>query len=161
MCMQHQRRLSKKDLEHRNLKGDSLKFLTALHHLDYKHHIYDKIGDIHIRRVAARCLDKERSELMWGTCEDDEYKTIARRQRRHRREGYHMSTHLQKEGIPADNNSVERINRWFVSVRSDGGGNRSQKGMDANSVLFTLKATDWINIRSFFDHLIRSAPGGG
>lgn len=58
MCMQHQRRLSKKDLEHRNLKGDSLKFLTALHRLDYKHYMYDNIKDMHTRRIAALCLDK-------------------------------------------------------------------------------------------------------
>ena len=161
MCMQHQRRLSKKCMEHRNLKGDSLEFLTELHRLDYKHYMYDKIEDIHTRRVAARCLDKERSELMWGTYEDDEYNTIARRQKRHYREGYYMSTHLYNKDVSVDNNGVERVNRRFVSVRNDGGGNRSQKGMDANSVLFTLKATDWINKRSFFDHLVRSASGDG
>ena len=38
MCMQHQRRLSKKDLIHKNLKGDPLSFVTALRHLDYMHY---------------------------------------------------------------------------------------------------------------------------
>lgn len=98
---------------------------------------------------------------MGGTYEDDEYNTIAKRQKRHRREGYYMSTHLYNKDVSVDSNSVEQVNRRFVSVRNDGGGNRGQKGMDANSVLFTLKATDWINKRSFFDHLVRSASGDG
>ena len=72
-----------------------------------------------------------------------------------------MSTHLQKEGVPVDNNGVERVNRRFVSVRNDGGGNRSQTGMDANSVLFTLTATNWINKRSFFDHVVKPVSGDG
>ena len=54
---------------------------------------------------------------------------------------------------------MERINRLLKSIRDDGGGNRTQKGMDDNSILFTIMATGWINGASFFDHLIRSATG--
>lgn len=64
-------------------------------------------------------------------------------------------------GVGPDNNGVERVNRGFVAVRSDGGGNRTQSGMDANSVLFTVMATDWINKKSLFEHLMRSASGDG
>ena len=164
MCMQHQRRLSKKDLIHRSLKGDPLKFVTALHRLDYKHHTYDKIEDPHTRMVAARCLEKERSELMHGEYHDDEDGTIARRQKRHRREGWFMTPHLYQKktsGVLPDSNGVERVNRRFAAVRSDGGGNRTQSGMDANSIPFPIMATDWINGNSLFDHLARSASGDG
>ena len=164
MCMQHQRRLSKKDIVHRSLKGDPLKFLTSLRRLDYKHHVYDKIKDSRTRMVAARCLEKERSELMHGEYRDDKEGTIARRQKRHRREGWFMTTHLYQKDIrevAPDNNGVERVNRRFVAVRSDGGGNRTQRGMDANSVLFTVMATDWINGKSLYEHLMRSASGDG
>ena len=160
-CKPHQRRLSKKDLLHRDLKGDPLKFLTDLYHLDCKDLVYDKIEDPHTRRVAARCLEKERSELLNGKYEDDEDGTIAKRQKRHRREGWFMTTHMYKKNVPPDNNGVEQVNRRFVAVRNDGGGNRTQKGMDANSILFTIYATDWINGNSFFDHLVRAASGDG
>ena len=159
LCEQHQRRLSKKDLVHRNPKGDSLKFLTALHRLDSKGHVYAEIEDAHTRMVAARCLEKERSELLNGEYQDDEDGTIAKRKKRHRREGWYITTHLYQKNVPPDNNSVERVNRRFVAVRNDGGGNRTQKGMDANSILFTIYATDWINGKSFFDHLVRAASG--
>ena len=53
--MQHQRRLSKKDIMHLNLKGAPLEFLTALQHLDYKHYVYNKIEDPHNRMAAAGC----------------------------------------------------------------------------------------------------------
>lgn len=42
-----------------------------------------------------------------------------------------------------DSNGIERVNRRFVAVRSDGSGNRAQRGY-ANSVLFTVMSTDWI-----------------
>ena len=64
-------------------------------------------------------------------------------------------------GAAQDSNGVERASRRFVAVRSDGGGNRTQRGMDANSVLFTVMATDWINKKSLFEHLVRSASGDG
>ena len=158
-CMQHQRRLSKKDLKHLNPKGDALEFLTALHRLDYKHHVYNKIEDPHTRMVAARCLEKERSELLRATYADTTEVIITRRMKRHTREGMFMTTHMYREEVDPDNNEVERANRLFKSIRDDGGGNRTQKGMDANSILFTIMATDWINGASFFDHLIRSANG--
>ena len=163
-CEAHQRRLSKKDLKYLNPKGDALEFLTALHRLDYKHYVYDRIVDPHTRMVAARCLEKERSELFHGAYQDDERRTIARYRKRHRREGWFLTTHMyQKEtrGVALDSNGVERVNRRFVAVRSDGGGNRTQSGMDANSILFTIMATDWINGNSLFDHLVRSASGDG
>ena len=164
MCMQHQYRLSKKDLKHTNPKGDVLEFLTALKRLDYKHHMYDGIGDPHTRMVAARCLEKERSGLLHGSHRDDKQRTMARYRKRHRREGRFMTTHMyQKDarGVAQDSNGVERASRRFVAVRSDGGGNRTQRGMDANSVLFTVMATDWINKKSLFEHLVRSASGDG
>ena len=51
-------------------------------------------------------------------------------------------------------------------MRGDGGGNRTEKGMRANSILFTIKLTDKINdrifpMRSFYDHMIRAAPASG
>ena len=57
--------------------------------------------------------------------------------------------------------STKQVNRRFAAVRSDGGRNRTQNGMDANSIIFTIYATGWINGNSFFDHLVRSAPGNG
>ncbi len=161
--MQHQRRLSKKNLLYRNLEAAVKKFLNDLRRLDYLHHVYDKIEGLHARIVAARCLEKMRSELLNAEYEDDEEGSIGMRKKRHRREGYFMTTHMYKkrDGVAADSNGVEQVNRRFVAVRSDGGGNRTQKGMDANSIIFTIYATDWINGNSFFDHLVRSASGDG
>ena len=48
-----------------------------------------------------------------------------------------------------------------MAIRNDGGGNRSADGMKANSVLFTIMATDRINGASFFDHLVRVSSGDG
>ena len=144
-CIPHQRRLSKKDLKHRNLKGDPLTFLKELEHLDYLPHVYDKIDDAHVRQVAARCMEKNRSELLNGQYTDDKDGTIARRKKRHFREGWFMTTHMYKDEVPPDNNGVERVNRQFSAVRGDGGGNRTEKGMKANSILFTVMATCWIN----------------
>ena len=126
--------------------------------------MYDKIEDTHTRMVAARCLEKERSGLMHGEYRDDKRRTIARYRKRHRREGWYTTTHMyqkQTRGVAPDSNGVERVNRRFVAVRSDGGGNRTQRGMDANSVLFTIYATDWINGKSLYEHLVRSASGDG
>ena len=52
------------------------------------------------------------------------------------------------------------MNRKFVAIRSDGGGNRSPKGMEANSILFSAYATDILNGASFFEHVIQSAGYG-
>ena len=51
---------------HRDPKGDSLVFLTALYHLDAMSHVYAKTEDPHTKMVAARCMEKERSELLNG-----------------------------------------------------------------------------------------------
>ena len=48
-----------------------------------------------------------------------------------------------------------------MAIRNDGGGSRSSDGMEANSVLFTIKATDRINGAIFFDHLVRASSGDG
>ena len=164
MCESHQYRLSKKGLKHTNPNGDVLEFLTALNRLDYKHYVYDKIGDLHTRMVAARCLEKERSELLNGPHRDDKQHTIARYGKRHGREGRFTTTHMyQKDtrGMGPDNNGAERASRRFVWVRSDGGVNRTQRGMDTNSILFTILATDWINKKSLFERPAGSASGDG
>ena len=90
---------------------------------------------------------------------DDGQGTIKRYRKRCRREGYYLSTFLRKEGIKSGSNGVERVNRRFVAVRSDGGGNRTQRGIDANSMLFTIMATDWINGKNLYEHLVRSTSG--
>ena len=46
-------------------------------------------------------------------------------------------------------------------MRGDGGGNRTEKRMRANSILFTIKLTDKTNMRSFYDHMIRAASTPG
>ena len=193
MCMWHQHRLCKRDLKYGNLKGDALRFVSTLDRINLNHYRADKISDQHTREVAARCLDKQRSDLLnnpWdakGYPTAEEYpaaddgggpdgggpavdgggpdeasrKTINRYVKRHRREGYFYTTHLYLQGIAPDNNAVERVNRKFVAIRSDGGGNRSADGMEANSVLFTIMATDRINGASFFDHLVRASSGDG
>ena len=68
---------------------------------------------------------------------------------------------LRVPGVPPDNNPVERSNRKVVAARSDGGGNRFGKGMEANSILFTNMVTDWLAGRSFFDHMVLAASGDG
>ena len=64
-------------------------------------------------------------------------------------------------GAPPDNNLVERSNRRVVAARSDGGGNRSEKGMGANSILFTNMITDWLAGKSIFDRMVLAASGYG
>lgn len=161
MCMWHQRRIPKTDLKYKNPKNDVKEFLDEIYRLNAKHYPLNKISDMHTRIVAARCLEKERSCIMNHDWTDDEIGTIARYRKRHYREGFHMTTHMYKPYIPPDNNNIERVNRQFVATRSDGGGNRSPKGMEANSVLFTIWATDWINGVSFFDHVMRASSGDG
>ena len=181
MCMWHQHRLCKRDLKYRNLEGDALRFVSVLYRINLNHYRADKISDQHTREVAARCLDRQRSDLInhpwdaegYPTVEgypavddgsgpdEDSRKTTNRYVKRHRREGYFYTTHLYLQGIAPDNNAVERVNRKFVAIRSDGGGNRSADGMEANSVLFTIMATDRINGASFFDHLVRASSGDG
>ena len=138
MCMEHQRRLPKKDLVYHGPQGDVLEFPTKLYQLNCKHYQYDKIEDLHTREIAARCLQKEYSELFWHPYKDDKDGTIARFRKRYRREGLYLFTHLYKKCVAVNNNDVERLNRTFVSVRSNGDGNRTQKGLDANPILFTI-----------------------
>ena len=181
LCMWHQHRLYKKDLGDGNPKGDALRFVSAMDRITLDHYRADRITDRHTREVAARCLERLRSELVhrpWGgepcgrkgcgpegcgncSLDEDGRKTINRHIKRHRREGYFYTTHLDHPEIGPDNNPVERVNRKFVAIRSDGGGNRSADGMEANSVLFTIMATDRINGTSFFDHLVRASSGDG
>ena len=84
------------------------------------------------------------------------------KKKRLRRKGYNMSTFLHIKGVPPDNNDVERTNRVFVSIKNDGGGdgNRTFRGMEANSILFTLLATGKIRGEIFFDMLCKSYNPG-
>ena len=160
MCVWHQERLVQKDLL-TNPGGDVPTFLGRLSAIHKKIYRASRIKDGHSRIVAARCIDSELRELMSEQFTDDRHGIITRHKKRNPREGYFMTTCLHVDGVNPDNNAVERVNRRFVAIRSDGGGNRSQKGMDANSILFTLLATDRINGNSFFDHLVRSSSGYG
>ena len=159
--MRHRRRLSKTDL--RNLKGDPKKFVTALRRLDYLHHMYDEIEDPRVGIAAAGRLEKTRSELLNAEYGDGGEGAIDKRRKRRPREGHSTTARMYEKpkGVAADNNGAERANQRFAAVRGDGGGNRTQKGMDANSTVFPIYATDWINGDSFFDHLVRSASGDG
>ena len=158
MCVVHQERLAQKDLK-LNPGGDVAEFLAGLSAVHKKIYRAWRIKDPHSRAVSADCIDAELAGLFAAPYKDDKHGTIAKYRKRRYREGYYMTTCLRIPGISPDNNAVERANRRFVSVRNDGGGNRSQKGMDANSVLFTMVATDRVRKKSFFDHLIRSASG--
>lgn len=125
MCGQHEIRLPKKDLKYRNPQGDVLEFLNQLVALIKQYFKADEIEDLHARRVAADCLDESMRQLMKREWEDDSQGTIKRYRKRYRREGYYLSTFLRKKGIKSGSNDVERMNRRFVSIRDDGGGNRS------------------------------------
>ena len=99
----------------------------------------------------------------WTKEEDwagDKEGIINRFKKRWRREGYHMSTFLHIKGVRPDNNDVERTNRVFVSIKNDGGGNRTSRGMEANSTLFTLLATGKIRGEIFFDMLCKACKPG-
>ena len=160
MCVVHQERLVQKDLEW-NPGGDVAEFLAGLSAVHKKIYRAWRVKDPHSRAVSADCIDSEPAGLFAVPYQDDRHGTIAKYRKRRYREGYYMTTCLRIPGISPDNNAVERANRRFVSVRNDGGGNRSRKGMDANSVLFTMLATDRVRRESFFDHLVRSASGDG
>ena len=77
------------------------------------------------------------------------------------RKGLYDHVSSPKRRVPPDNNSCERANRVVVCVRGDGGGNRTGNGMRANSILFTIKLTDKINGRSFYDHMMHAASASG
>ena len=161
MCEQHEIRLPKKDLKYRNPKGDVREFLLQLIALIKRYFEADKIEDPYVRRVAADCLDESMRQLMNADWEDDSQGTINRYRKRYRREGYYLSTFLRKKGVKSGNNDVERMNRKFVSIRDDGGGNRSPEGMEANSILFTVYATSKVINTSFFEEIIRYSSGDG
>ena len=54
---------------------------------------------------------------------------------------------------------IGRVGRKMVAIRNDDGENWSQKGMGANSILFTVMLTDQINGRSFSEHRAACAAG--
>lgn len=161
MCLIHQIRLPKYDIKYRNPKGDVKTFLESLKRTFQNLYHANKIEDAHTRNVAANCFNSQLSDIIHDDYTDDEQLTIGRYRKRWYREGYHMTTSLSIREMPPDNNAIERTNRRFVCIKSDGGGNRSQKGMDANSVLYTIFATDKLNGTDFFEHIIRASSGDG
>ena len=78
--------------------------------------------------MSADCIDAELAGLFAAPYKDDKHGTIAKYRKRRYRAGYYMTTCLRIPGFSPDNNAVERANRRFVSVRNDGGGNRSPEG---------------------------------
>ena len=54
-----------------------------------------------------------------------------------REESRFLTVCLRVPGVQPGNNPIKRSNRKAVAARSDGGGDRSGKGMGANSILFT------------------------
>ncbi len=64
LCMWHRHRLCKKDLKYVSLKGDALRFVSAMDRTTPDHYRADKITNPHPRNVAARCLDRIRSGLI-------------------------------------------------------------------------------------------------
>ena len=55
---------------------------------------------------------------------------MAKHRKRYKRKREYLTTHLRKS-TPIDN--LERTARILVAVKNDGGGNRSEKSMEANS----------------------------
>ena len=151
-------RLVKWDLKYGRLDGETAAFLKEP--LSIHKGIYEAGGDEGIRFAEADRLDAELAALMGRRWEDKDG-NIERYRKRHRRESRFLTVCLLVPGIPSDNNPVERSNRKVVAARSDGGGNRSGKGMEANSILFTNIVTDWLAGRSFFDHMVLAASGDG
>ena len=97
---------------------------------------------------------------MVGTWNDDAEGTIYQYKKRLRREGFYLSTFLYVPGIKPDNNDVEHMNRMLKCILNDGGGNRSERGMHASSVLFSVLATCKLNGTSFYDVLCAAAGDG-
>ena len=179
MCTVHQIRLIKKDIKYnKKLDGEARAFLEALLKIFKKIVEAGKMADREDRIAAADGIDAEIAEL-FGRDYADKSKTASRYAKRYRREAGFYTTHLRDDPpvedepvedesvedeskyMPGNNNPVERVGRKLVAIRSDGGGNRSQKGMDANSILFTVMLTDQINGRSFYEHLARLCGGDG
>ena len=161
MCLAHQIRIPKKDLKYKKLDSETEKFLNDLRAILKGLYSADKTKGVKKRLEAADSFDAQLDCLMNQEYKDDAECNIARYQKRYKREKDFMTTFLRQKGVPPDNNSCERANRVVVCVRGDGGGNRTEKGMRANSILFTIKLTDKINGRSFYDHMIRVASASG
>ena len=141
-----------------NPEGVTKEFLDELLRTYKQYYVVNAIDDPHTRLVASRCLDSKMRQIMndnWNDNWNDngEDKIINKFKKRWRREGYNVSTFLQKPDIPPDNNEIEQMNRRFVSIRSDGAGNRTVAGMECNSTLFTVRATCNLNNVSFYDTL--------
>ena len=153
-------RLVKWDRKYRRPGGETTAFLKEL--LSIHKGIYEasKKADEGIRLAEADRLDAELAALMGRRWEDKDG-NIERYRKRYRGESGFLTVCLRVPGVPPDNNPVERSNRKVVAARSDGGGNRSGKGMEANSILFTNMVTDWLAGKSFFDHMMLVAPGDG
>ena len=161
MCLAHQIRIPKKDLKYKKLDSETTNFLNDLCAILKRLYSADKTKGVKKRLEAADSFDAQLDCLMNREYKDDAECNIARYQKRYKREKDFMTTFLRQKGVPPDNNSCERANRVVVCVRGDGGGNRTEKGMRANSILFTIKLTDKINGRSFYDHIIRAASASG
>ena len=161
MCMAHQIRIAKRDLKYKKLNSETTNFLNDLRAILKRLYGTDKTKGVKKRLEAADSFDAQLDDLMNREYKDDAECNIARYQKRYKREKGFMTTFLRQKGVPPDNNSCERANRVVVCVRGDGGGNRTEKGMRANSILFTIKLTDKINGRSFYDHMIRAASASG
>ena len=162
MCLAHQIRIDKRDIKYKKLNSETGKFLNDLGAILKRLYSADKIKGAKKRLEAADSFDAQLDCLMNQEYKDDAECNIARYQKRYKREKDFMATFLrQKGGVPPDNNSCERANRVVVCVRGDGGGNRTEKGMRANSILFTIKLTDKTNGRNFYDHMMHAASASG
>ena len=159
--MAHQIRIAKRDLKYKKLNAETTNFLNDLCAILKGLYGADKIKDVKECLEAANSFDAQLGDLMNREYKDDRECNIARYQKRYKREKDFMTTFLRQKGVPPDNNSCERVNRVMVCVRGDGGGNRTEKGMKTNSILFTIKLTDKINMKSFYDHMIRAASVSG
>ena len=161
MCMAHQIRIAKRDLKYKKLNAETTNFLNDLCAILKGLYGADKTKGVKKRLEEADSFDAQLNCLMNREYKDDAECNIARYQKRYKREKGFMTTFLRQKGVPPDNNSCERANRVVVCVRGDGGGNRTEKGMKANSILFTIKLTDKINGRSFYDHMMHAASASG
>ena len=159
MCLWHQMRMMKRDLKYQDPGREATGFLKDGLAILKRLHKADEITDRAERAAAADRFDAELCRLMNREHGDGKKGIINRYQKRFRRERDFLTTFLRHERgrVSPTNNPCERANRKVVTVRNDGGGNRSEKGMEANSILFTVKLTDWINGRSFFDHLVQAS----
>ena len=161
MCMAHQIRIDKRDIKYKKLDSETEKFLNDLRAILKGLYNADKIKGVKKRLEAADSFDAQLGDLMNREYKDDVECNIARYQKRYKREKDFMTTFLRQKDVPPDNNSCERANRVVVCVRGDGEENRTEKGMKANSILFTIKLTDKINGRSFYDHMMHAASASG